>query len=138
MYEFVQGVTISNCVWTIESPYDDSTRKVTAGSTSGCISQMALETGDSGYFDMVPTAVVTNDSYDTYYAADAYLQGSSDYVLARSYYSSGSGGGVACSSAAHSSSYTYLFYGSRLAFRGTITEETNVTSFLNLLDGGDL
>ena len=53
-------------------------------------------------------------------------------VVLRSYNNSGTYGGVACAHASGDSSYTTSSYGSRLAFRGECTEETNVTTFKSL------
>lgn len=53
-------------------------------------------------------------------------------VLVRSYYSSGADGGVAYASAHYGASNKSSVYGSRLAFRGECTEETNVTTFKSL------
>lgn len=38
-------------------------------------------------------------------------------------------GGVACASAYNTASYTYSYYGSRLAFRGSLVEAENVSAF---------
>lgn len=53
-------------------------------------------------------------------------------VVRRSYSSSYTSGGVACADAFYDSSYTDSYFGSRLAFRGECTEETNVTTFKSL------
>lgn len=53
-------------------------------------------------------------------------------VVLRSYGYSYTSGGVASADAASDSSYTGSDSGSRLAFRGECTEETNVTTFKSL------
>ena len=110
--EWVEGVEINNHVWTI-TDQDGSTRKVNAGISSGYITNVAAENGP--FFDMVPTNVGGSDS--THYS-DYYSRTSN--VLARSFYDSYAGGGVAY--AVYDASFTYSLYGSRLAFRGTISE----------------
>lgn len=99
IFEWVDGVEINNRVWKITDP-DGSTRNVNAGASDGWITNIAAE--DGPFFDMVPTKVGGSDS--THYS-DYYDQSSDvNLVLARSAYDS------------------YSYYGSRLAFRGTISE----------------
>lgn len=50
-------------------------------------------------------------------------------VVARSYYSSGAGGGVSCANASSDSTNTNSYFGSRLAFRGVIREAESVSAF---------
>lgn len=64
--------------------------------------------------------------YCDYQYWDKYSTG---IVLARSYYGSFANGGVAFAFAFYDASDTFSFYGSRLAFRGECTEETDVTTF---------
>ncbi|WP_337813820.1 hypothetical protein [Parabacteroides johnsonii] len=49
--------------------------------------------------------------------------------MARSSCGSASDGGVACADAYDDASYTYSYYGSRLAFRGVIREAESVSAF---------
>ncbi len=142
IYEWVQGVSISSNVWTITDT--NGTRTVKAySSSSGYITAMAIEGYDSTdgnvgysnsttqYFDMVPTEA-SGGSYSTYYADYYYCNTTGPNVLARSCSSSGTSGGVACSNASNSSSNTLSVYGSRLAFRGTITEAESVAEYKKL------
>lgn len=122
-YECVGGVSISNRVWTITNP-DGTTRTINAGTSNGWITKMALENGP--YFDMVPTAVGGSDS--TYYS-DYYYQNTGTYVLYRSYDSAFTNGGVAYAGAGNTASYVDASIGSRLAFRGVLTESKSVSDY---------
>jgi len=124
LLEWVKGVSINNRVWTITDP-DGSTRNVNAGTTDGWITNVAAEAGP--YFDMVPTAV--GGSETTHYADYYYQTSGNSLVLARSDNSSRSSGGVACACADSAASYSYTYYGSRLAFRGVIREAASVSAF---------
>lgn len=115
--EWVKGVEINNHVWKITEP-DGSTRKVNAGTSSGYITNVAAENGP--FFDMVPTNVGGNDSthYSDYYSRTS----ENSLVLARSCYGSYTYGGVAFVQATSAASHAYSQFGSRLAFRGIISE----------------
>ncbi len=139
MYEWVDGVSVSNNVWTIFNPTDGTTRTVQAGNANGNITAMAIEgystiSGEVGYsdsatqyFDMVPTAA---SEYTTNCYADKYWQKSGgDYVLTRSGNGSESWCGVACANVDNSATTSYDFMGSRLAFRGTITQAADVAAY---------
>ena len=54
---------------------------------------------------------------------------SSPRVMLRSGSHSDRNGGVALAAALNSNSVTYMYYGSRLAFRGSLIEETDVETF---------
>ena len=124
IYEWVKGVEINNRVWTITDP-EGGTRQVNAGTSDGWITHVAAENGP--YFDMVPTEV--GGSETTHYS-DYYWQTSGGpLVLARSYVDSYTHGGVACANAFYDASYTYSYYGSRLAFRGVIEKAQSVNAF---------
>jgi hypothetical protein len=127
-YECVGGVSISSRVWTITNP-DGTTRTVNAGTEDGWITKMALENGP--YFDMVPTAVGGSDS--TYYSDYYYYQSTGTYVLYRSYDSALTYGGVAFAFVDNTASSAGTAIGSRLAFRGTLTESTNVEEFKSII-----
>lgn len=127
IYEWVKGVEINNRVWKITDP-DGSTRNVNAGTSNGWITNVAAENGP--FFDMVPTNV--GGSETTHYS-DYYWQSSSNsLVLARSYDGSYANGGVAYANAHSGASSAFSSFGSRLAFRGEITEIKDVTTFKNL------
>lgn len=72
------------------------------------------------FFDMVPTNVGGSNSthYSDYYSRTS----NNSIVLARSCDSSSSFGGVAFAYASYVASSTHSYSGSRLAFRGTISE----------------
>ncbi len=125
-FELVQGVTINNYVWTITNT-DGSTRTVNAVTNSGYITSVAAENDTDGeYFDMVPTAVGNSDN--TYYT-DYYSPSSSsgDLYMFRAYADDHIWGGVSYVSS------TDVVYqsgkGTRLAFRGTITEAASVAEY---------
>lgn len=117
IFEWVDGVEINNRVWKITDP-DGSTRNVNAGASDGWITNIAAE--DGPFFDMVPTKVGGSDSmhYSDYYDQSSDV----NLVLARSAYDSYSYGGVAFADTFYDASSMYSYYGSRLAFRGTISE----------------
>lgn len=116
-YEWVEGVVINGRVWKITDP-DGSTRNVNAGTSDGWITNIAAENGP--FFDVVPTNVGGNSSknYSDYYSRA--LANSS--ILARSYNGSEVGGGVASMCASMLALDESSYFGSRLAFRGTISE----------------
>ena len=115
--EFVEGVEINNQVWKITDP-DGSTRNVNAETFSGWIINIAAENGP--FFDVVPTRV--GGSNLKYYSDRYYQASDNSLVLARSYFNSNEYGGVAYSGAGKYASSQDLAYGSRLAFRGIISE----------------
>ena len=124
IYEWVKGVEINNRVWKITDP-DGSIRNVNAGTSDGWITNIAAENGP--FFDMVPTNVGGSDS--THYSDYYYQTSGNSLVLARSYIGSHTHGGVAYAFAFNDASYTYSYYGSRLAFRGVIREAESVNAF---------
>lgn len=126
IYEFIKGVEINNYVWTITDP-DGSTRNVNAGTTDGWITSVAAENGP--FFDMVPTKV--GGSSTTYYS-DYYSAGSSGpYILARSYRDAEANCGIAYI-AYYVASSSAAGIGSRLAFRGELTESKDVASYKSI------
>ena len=127
IYEWTKGVEINNRVWKITDP-DGSTRNVNAGTSDGWITNVAAENGP--FFDMVPTNV--GGSETTHYSDYYYQNPGGPLVLARSCYDSSTVGGVAFADAVNGASYTNSPCGSRLAFRGEITEIKDVTTFKNL------
>lgn len=127
IYEVVNSsVSIIDRVWNIKE-FDGIVRKVTAGSGDGWITNIAAESGP--YFDMIPIAVGGSDS--TYYS-DYYYQNSNSRCLLRSYYSSHTNGGVACTNASLALSNAHTHVGSRLAFRGVIRRAQSVAEFKSL------
>ncbi len=124
-YEWVSGVVIQDGVWTITNPDGTArTGNATADKTGGWIVELAAALGP--YFDVIPTAV---GGSETTYFADNYSYQSGTRVLARSYYTTGTDGGVSYTRASSDSSYTYTSIASRLAFRGVIREAQSVSAF---------
>lgn len=118
IYEWVEGVKINNRVWKITDP-DGSTRNVNAGTSNDWITNIAAENGP--FFDVVPTNICANASM---YYSDYYDRTSGNsIVLARSYsahvYEEWRTRIRAASRSALSASWDF---GSRLAFRGIISE----------------
>lgn len=90
----------------------------------------------SRYLDLVATDDDPKNGSDSVGYCDYQLwpggTSSSTRVVQRSYSYSSTDGGVAYADARYDSSYAYSSLGSRLAFRGECTEETNVTTFKSL------
>lgn len=128
-HEWVSGVVINGDTWTITN-VDGSTRSLTASSNEGYITVVAAESGP--YFDMVPTETSLYGSTSTYYT-DYFVgsSGSSNMRMLRSWSSDSALGGVSCAYARYSSTETGITIGSRLAYRGAITELSK-DSYLDL------
>ena len=125
-YEWIDNVVVNSRKWEITEP-DGTVRKPgTGGSSSNYISKMLF--GDC--CDLIPTA--TSGSSTTGFCDYYYQSSSTARVVRRSYYYSDSDGGVACVNANSDSSYTYSYFGSRLAFRGQCVEAESVASFKSL------
>jgi hypothetical protein len=127
--EWVGGVTSGSGQWTVNSP-DGTTRSgnATAGTTTGWIITIAAAIGP--YFDMIPTEV--GGSATTYFT-DYYQYGTgASRVLVRAFYNTGADGGVAYTRANHDSSSTNMYIASRLSFRGKLTEENDINTFVQL------
>ena len=127
LYEWTQGVSIQDRVWTITDP-DGTQRNVNAGTENGWITKIAAETGP--FFDMVPVAV--GGSETTHYSDYYYQASGGPFCLLRSYYSSYTNGGVAYSDASSAASSSGTSIGSRLAFRGVVREAQSVSAFKSL------
>lgn len=126
-YEWTQGVSIQDRIWTITDP-DGTIRNVNAGTDSGWIMKIAAENGP--YFDVVPTAI--GGSETTYYSDHYWQTTGGPFCLLRSYHSSFTSGGVSIADANFAASYSYTYIGSRLAFRGVIREASSVSAFKSL------
>lgn len=125
--EFVEGVTVSDNLWVIKDP-EGSTRMLNSVSSVGWITNIAAE--DGPYFDMVPTQCGGSDS--TYYSDRYNTKKSSNLVVARSGNKNSTTCGVAFADVFVDEWYSGNFIGSRLAFRGIIQEEKNVSEFKSL------
>lgn len=124
-YEWVSKVAINNRVWTITNS-DGTTRTVTAGTSDGWITDIAAM-GGSEYLDVIPIAAGGSDI--TYFSDYYYQSTGTGRVLARSCGSSSTYGVVAYAYAYSDSSDTGTDIGSRLAFRGEISEAESVAAF---------
>lgn len=126
IYELVQGVTVTDRVWTITDP-DGTIRTKVAANESGYIMNVTAENGAP--FDLIPTSIGASGS--TFYT-DYYYQVSGGPVqVCRSCHSSSAVCGVAFVSAYNAASYQSSSITSRLAFRGVINE-TAVSEFKTL------
>ncbi len=131
LLEWVTGVTIDKwALWSITDQTSGDVRTVQAPTDGGWIKSIAAESGN--YFDMVPTAVGGSES--TYYTDNYHPKSSptSTYVLMRSYYTAEDNCGVAYCNTEHLSTDQLSITGSRLAYRGYITEESDVSRFKKL------
>ena len=85
------------------------------------------------YLDLIATTDDPKNGSDTVgYCDYQWWPGSTNSearVVRRSYNRSYTGGGVACAGAHDAASYAYSGNGSRLAFRGSLVEETDVETF---------
>lgn len=126
-YEWTQGVSIQDRIWTITDP-DGTIRNVNAGTDSGWIMKIAAENGP--YFDVVPTAI--GGSETTYYSDHYWQTTGGPFCLLRSYGSSSADGGVSVADADSAASHSGTNVGSRLAFRGVIREASSVSAFKSL------
>ena len=122
-YERIDNVVVDARVWKVTE--DDGTVRQagTGGSSSNYISKVLI--GEN--LDMIPTVAngSSTEGYCDYYWQSSY----SSRVVARSYYGSDTNGGVAFANAIDDSSYSYTYYGSRLAFRGNLVEAASVSAF---------
>ena len=126
-YEYIQEDNIGGNIPTYD-PVTKGSRNVAVPTYIGyCPKKMKF----GKYLDLI---AMSNDpmnggdsvGYCDFQYWDEYSTGR---VLERSCYSSDSYGGVAYATAMYDASSTYSHYGSRLAFRGECTEETDVTTF---------
>lgn len=130
-YEWLSGFSLPNTnaqeqyKLLIEMP-DGSTRKVKSGTVSGYCTGMYHQK----YMDIVGVHSQKGSS-TTYYCDEFNVSNAANRVVCRSNNYSYANGGVSCANCGYdsSSSYTYTFIGSRLAFRGEIEEAESVTAF---------
>ena len=90
------------------------------------------------YLDM-SSDVSSSGSDTTYYCDYNCGPGGASGVAGRSCYSADTNGGVSFASALFGASFKHTYCGSRIAFRGTCIEESNVSAFEsieNLTNGG--
>lgn len=129
--EYVKGVIINNNVWSITN-LDNSVRTVKAYSSMGYISHIQAEKGP--FFDVIPTSIQSQEQLGENYCAYYYTLGSEEIILSRSGAHAVEGNGsiayTYANDATTSISYTK---GSRLAFRGELTESKDVNSFKEII-----
>ena len=116
-YEWVDNVVVNNGVYTITED-DGTTRTITTGNSGSWVYPSKFILGDD--LDVVAAPGQSGGSDSQGYCDGQYHSSSSSRVVARSFYNANTNGGVACVNAGNDSSYANAYYGSRLAFSGTI------------------
>ena len=109
----VPSGSVADGIWRILMP-DGSERAVQSIAASGNIMRMR----HGRYCDMVPSKVITNNSYNTFYCDSWTYSGSTGRCFLRSGVSTSASYGFVYSSASGDAANTNSYYGSRLAFRG--------------------
>lgn len=129
--EYVKGVIINNNVWSITN-LDNSVRTVKAYSSMGYISHIQAEKGP--FFDVIPTSIQSQEQLGENYCAYYYTMGSEEIILSRSGAHTVEGNSsIAYTYANDSTTSTSYTKGSRLAFRGELTESKDVNSFKEII-----
>lgn len=127
-YEWVQGVSILDYVWTISDP-DGTQRNIEACRGSGVIGNVAAENGP--FFDMVPITY-NNASTTTRYTDQYNGKIGGPFILARSGLKSSVLNGVALINAEYSVLGLSSNFVTRLAFRGVIHQAESVNVFKSI------
>lgn len=129
--EYVKGVIINNNVWSITN-LDNSVRTVKAYSSMGYISHIQAEKGP--FFDVIPTSIQSQEQLGENYCAYYYTLGSEEIILSRSGAHAVEGNGsIAYTYANDTTTSINYTKGSRLAFRGELTESKDVNSFKEII-----
>lgn len=129
--EYVKGVIINNNVWSITN-LDNSVRTVKAYSSRGYISHIQAEKGP--FFDVIPTSIQSQDQLGENYCAYYYTMGAEEIILSRSgAHAVESNGSIAYTFANDGTTSASYEVGSRLAFRGELTESKDVNSFKEII-----
>ena len=129
--EYVKGVIINNNVWSITN-LDNSVRTVKAYSSGGYISQIQAEKGP--FFDVIPTSIQSQEQLGKNYCAYYYTLGSEEVILSRSgEHAVEENGSIAYTYANDATTSISYTKGSRLAFRGELTESKDVNSFKEII-----
>ena len=128
--EYVKGVIINNNVWSITN-LDNSVRTVKAYSSRGYISHIQAEKGP--FFDVIPTSIQSQEQLGEDYCAYYYTMGSEEMILSRSGAHAVEDGSIAYTYANDSTTSIGYTKGSRLAFRGELTESKDVNSFKEII-----
>jgi hypothetical protein len=128
-YELLDNVVVNpvsgNGVWRVTED-DGTTRDVQGVVTGGNTHIKKLVIGENLDVVIKSTDAATDS---TGYCDTQYISTSTSRVVARSQSNSNAYGGVACASAYYDSSGAHSSYGSRLAFRGEITEAESVAAY---------
>lgn len=129
--EYVKGVIINNNVWSITN-LDNSVRTVKAYSSMGYISHIQAEKGP--FFDVIPTSIQSQEQLGENYCAYYYTLGSEEIILSRSGAHAVEGNGSIAYTYANDTTTSISYTkGSRLAFRGELTESKDVNSFKEII-----
>lgn len=129
--EYVKGVIINNNVWSITN-LDNSVRTVKAYSSMGYISHIQAEKGP--FFDVIPTSIQSQEQLGENYCAYYYTLGSEEIILSRSgAHAVEDNGSIAYTYANDATTSISYTKGSRLAFRGELTESKDVNSFKEII-----
>ena len=106
--------SVVNQVWNIQMR-DGSERKV-QGVTGSSLEICRVRNGR--FADVVPSKLVDNSSYNTYYCDYQAYTAETGRAVLRSGNNANAYNGVVCVNANYASSYSSAYYGARLAFRG--------------------
>lgn len=129
--EYVKGVIINNNVWSITN-LDNSVRTVKAYSSMGYILHIQAEKGP--FFDVIPTSIQSQEQLGENYCAYYYTLGSEEIILSRSGAHAVEGNGSIAYTYANDTTTSISYTkGSRLAFRGELTESKDVNSFKEII-----
>lgn len=107
-----------NAVWHIKMP--DGTERAVQGITNSGESQGIARMKHGRFCDLIPSKCVTNNSMNTYYCDSQVYNATSGRCVLRSGYATNAYCGLVYCVANYDASYSYTYYGSRLAFRGAI------------------
>ena len=129
-YEFIDNATFNHSgtdykFYIVED--DGSSREVQAHQYTGTFYPTVMVFGE--HLDLVMKPNTTSGTTSTGFCDSQYFSGSPNQVVRRSYGYSYADGGVAYLYAGFSASYAGSYFGSRLAFRGTIIEEKDIETF---------
>ena len=129
-YEFIDNATFNHSgtdykFYIVED--DGSSREVQAHQYTGTFYPTVMVFGE--HLDLVMKPNTTSGTTSTGFCDSQYFSGSPNQLVRRSYGYSYADGGVAYLYAGFSASYAGSYFGSRLAFRGTIIEEKDIETF---------
>ena len=103
-----------DAVWHIYDPTSDTERTVQGITTSG---QTVARTRHGRFCDIIASKMTGESNFASHYADGQYYTASSCRVVGRASGNAYAHGGLVYTNASYASSYSYTFYGSRLAFR---------------------